>query len=269
MSTIAATALAAATFSVSVSASLIGQPEDRGAGAGDSTEVARGAGGGGEAPKDAVHIGPRAALLAEQRAMEPFPRRAWGLGLTFAGVGAATQTLVLTDPGVFDNFLAVNTPTLEARAFLKRGDSIDVSVPLINAIVFSTAARGFGLGADVYYSFERGRGVTRLLIGPGLGVAMSFAPEHSLGALRVVGQAGLELVPRGSKYSFQLLGRPWFALIPGSYTGASAASDPAPYGGGVLFVLGLVVYRLKHEQEAERAERARRRATGKRRRIWP
>ncbi len=246
----------------------VGQPEDRGPEAGGSSDVARGAGGGGEAPKDAVHVGPREALLAERRAMEPFPRRAWGVGLTFAGVGASTQTLLLTDPGVFESSLAVNTPTLELRAFLKRGDSIDVSVPLINAIVFSTAARGLGVGADVYYSFERGRGVTRLIMGPGLGFALSFAPEHSLGALRVVGQAGLELVPRGSKFSFQLLARPWFALIPGSYTGAAAASDPAPYGGGVLFVLGLVVYRLKHEQAAARAERARRRATGTRR-AWP
>ncbi|MCA9719481.1 MAG: hypothetical protein KC468_32750 [Myxococcales bacterium] len=222
-----------------------------------------------EAPDQAADDVPATTRLdvevppAEPRPPEdPFPRRAWGLGATLVGVGASTTTRLFSDPGVFPNFLAVNTPTLELRAFLRRGDaretsSIDVSIPVINSLIFSVTGRGFGIGADVYYSYEFGRGVTRLIIGPGLGFAVSVADDRALGAARVVGQAGLSLVPRGAKFSFQLLGRPYFAVVPGTYTG-EAAAEHAPYSGGVLFVLGLVVYRLRSEQaRARELKRAR------------
>lgn len=180
------------------------------------------------------------SLLASTEARADAPERLWGLG-TALGPGFAGSVLGSTTNAVSFAFLL---PSFEARIFLPRRPwSIDLTVPLASSVLTSVLLGGFFINSDVFLNFNVGDRY-RLLVGPGLGFGLGVSARYSAsaaGSLRIPAELGFEVLTPGRTFGFQLLARPWFELgiLPGS--GGSLAASP---GGGVLFLLGFVGYRV-------------------------
>jgi hypothetical protein len=132
------------------------------------------------------------------------------------------------------------TAERRASAVSATGHSLDISVPLVNAILTSARLRGFHITADFFYNFNPGEKQVRAVLGPGLGLAAGGGNGLSQFLLRVPAEVGLEILTREQNFGFKLLARPWFEAGRLAIEG-----DPlATVGGGVLVSLGIAGYRL-------------------------
>lgn len=184
----------------------------------------------------------------------PVPLRVWGLGTAVGGgygdvtgiprcksipAGDAPCMVTLLSPSPY--FLY---PTLEARVFTRNGDSINLSIPVVETLV-----KGFvgGLGsfaADVFYNFNFGRGIVRFFVGPGVGFHMTAgvpvgeSARISTGSARLTGLLGVEFVTPDHHFGLQIRMRPWMQATFGSIGGEPANG----FGGGVFGEVAFMGY---------------------------
>ncbi len=112
-------------------------------------------------------------------------------------------------------------PTLEAQLFLNRREwSIDLTIPLLNAIATSATNRGFFFQADAFFNFNFGGRLVRLIVGPGLGFSTGNTQDVQNGALqnlnnvslRLPAELGVELLLFHRHLGIKLLARPWIEV---------------------------------------------------------
>lgn len=176
----------------------------------------------------------------------PIPLRVWGLGTVIGGGygdvlgisqcksirdGAAPCMTTLLAPAPYFLF-----PTLEVRVFTRNGDSINLSIPVVDSMVKGFAGGLGSFAADVFYNFNFGRGIVRFFVGPGIGFNMTAGipvddnQRISTGSLRLTGLVGVEFVTPDHHFGFQIRMRPWMQGTFGSIGSAPANG----FGGGVF-----------------------------------
>ena len=165
------------------------------------------------------------------------PRRTFGVGF---GFGGGYSVGVLTGLGSSSSFggPSLLLPTLELHAFLENGQSVDLSIPLINSVVSSLALGGFVAGIDGFYNFNIGSEQVRFLCGPGLGLGLAFAQGVSVIDFKVPVVLGVEFLTEGRIFGFGLQARPFVDLAIASRYGSSFGG----FGGGFMGVLALNWY---------------------------
>lgn len=177
-----------------------------------------------------------------------YPRRTWGIGTVFgAGVTGGTIGTAIADPIQPDTVLSsgagpsILLPTLELSFFLRRGHSINISIPVVNSVVVSAQVGAFYFGSDFFYNFNIGHGQVRLLLGPGLGYNLLIGGGFQMGGIRIPGEIGVEFLTRSRRFGFKIMGRPWLEFDFGTNGSMSGGS----VGGGVLGLLGFSFYGVR------------------------
>ena len=161
------------------------------------------------------------------------PRRVFGIGSAMGGGFAVTT---VTSSSRSDSALgpALLLPTLEMQFFLSSGPSIDITMPITNMILVSTALEGVVVTADVFFNVNSGKGSTRLVAGPGVGFTVVKLDRGSAGSFRLPAQLGFEVLNKKQSFGFKLLARPWFEFASGSNASA--------IGGGMLGMIAFSGY---------------------------
>ena len=177
-----------------------------------------------------------------------YPRRTWGIGTVFgAGVTGGTIGTAIADPIQPDTALSsgagpsILLPTLELSFFLRRGHSINISIPVVNSVVVSAQVGAFYFGSDFFYNFNIGHGQVRLLLGPGLGYNLLIGGGYQMGGIRIPGEIGVEFLTRTRRFGFKIMGRPWLEFDFGTNGSTSAGS----VGGGIVGLLGFSFYGVR------------------------
>lgn len=170
-------------------------------------------------------------------------RRRWGIGSELIGGGVEGGRLYVdgTDASVRVGAIPrLVLPTVEVQGFRRNGHSIDVSVPITNAIVGAVLEGVFLWSTDVFYSLNNGHGRVRQILGPGLGFAVGGARGVRAASVRVPLELGVEVLTERLRWGFKVLARPFFeyAVVSG---GGVTVDGPA---GGVLAGLGVSRYGL-------------------------
>ena len=145
-----------------------------------------------------------------QEAPEIRTHRTFGFGL---GLGVGGQ-LFLGGRGLRAGG-AVLLPAIELQLFpFRRRDwSIDFSLPLWNTIINAAVFAATFLSLDAYVDFNVGKGNTRLVVGPGLGLAYRDNGTGFTGGVRIPFQIGAELLSAKKHIGVRLLVRSWTELI--------------------------------------------------------
>ncbi len=183
----------------------------------------------------------RAPVHAPVHVPEARQYRSWGVGSTLGGGFTASSTVGSTSSasGIAPGLVL---PTLDARAFLRSGYSIDLSIPLVNLVWTSILLRGFAWSTDVFFNFNVGQGSVRFLGGPGIGFSAIggsvYGTTFGGASLRLPGVVGLEVLTAGRGFGFQIMMRPWMEF---AVAGASTATGGA-VGGGMMFLIGFFGY---------------------------
>jgi hypothetical protein len=157
------------------------------------------------------------------------PQRVFGFGTAFGG-GVAAATAV-SGGGSSASFVgpALLLPTLEFQGFFPGEYSLDVTLPVTNMILVSSAMKGFLFSTDVFFNANIGKGTERFVVGPGLGFSVLALDGGSATTFRLPAQIGLEILTKKRGFGFKLLARPWLEVASGSRATA--------VGGGVLGAL--------------------------------
>lgn len=145
-----------------------------------------------------------------QEAPEIRTHRTFGFGV---GVGVGGQ-LFLGGRGLRAGG-AVLLPAIELQLFpFRRRDwSIDFTFPLWNTIINAAYFDATFLSIDAYVDFNVGKGSTRLVVGPGLGLAYRDSGTGFTGGVRIPFQIGAEFLSAKKHVGVRLLVRPWTELI--------------------------------------------------------
>ena len=158
------------------------------------------------------------------------------LGAGFARPGAGAGERMPEEGGFGAFFLGGQLflfPSLEARFFFTNGSSIDVSVPVVNPLVWAALTGQFVGAIDTFFNFNFGREWARLLLGPGLGLGVRLPDGW---AIRVPLQVGVEFLSGDRHFGFSLQARPFLTLGPSAYV------SRLHVGGGAHLLVVLVWY---------------------------
>lgn len=158
-------------------------------------------------------VAPRARATGDevalgQEAPEIRNHRTFGFG-----VGAGIGGQVFLSDGI-NLSRAVLLPAIELQLFpFRRRDwSIDFSFPLWNTIYTKVVDDALFLQTDAYLDFNAGKGNTRLVVGPGLGLSYRDNGSPTVG-VRIPFEIGPEFLVAKKHVGIRLLLRPWTELI--------------------------------------------------------
>lgn len=189
-------------------------------------------------PAPAPAVAPAPAAASEAVPLEP--RRKWGLGSALgAGFAGAAIGSSFSSTTVGAVGFALLLPTFEMQFFLRRGHSIDISVPLLNIVAVSALARIFYFSTDAFYNFNVGRGSARFVVGPGLGLSLATYGGAVAGSLRIPAEVGVEFLTKGRGFGFKILGRPWVEV---AFAGAAGTVAAGALGGGLMLAVAFTGY---------------------------
>ncbi len=155
---------------------------------------------------DEVALGQEAPVIRSHRT--------FGFGI---GAGAGLQIFLGGTSGISPS-VPILLPAIELQffPFRRRDWSLDVSIPLWNTIITAAKDDALFLQADTYLDFNVGKGNTRLVVGPGLGVAYRDTGGTSTsisGSIRIPFEIGPEFLVSKKHVGIRILARPFSELV--------------------------------------------------------
>jgi hypothetical protein len=149
--------------------------------------------------------------VPSEAAAAPTPTRVIGAGTALGAGVRSTPAYFAISPGEGEN-LQLGLPTFELLAFVDDHFSVDVSVPLLAALLFVSPADGVFWATNVFLDWSFGANELRFVVGPGLGFEFATGQPHAGGGARLTGLIGFEVLTSDRLFGFRLVARPWFGV---------------------------------------------------------